>query len=72
MSLLLRILFWVAVSGSVTSTIYCLMVLAAAVRFGVRKRREDRADYYVSASGERFEAAAWDGAGAGTEYRDIF
>jgi len=29
--------------GSVTSTIYCLMVVAAAVRFGVRKRREDRA-----------------------------
>lgn len=44
MSLLLRILFWVAVSGTVTSTIYCLMVLAAAVRFGVRKRREDRAE----------------------------
>jgi len=44
MSLLLRILFWVALGGSVTSTIYCLMVLAAAVRFGVRKRREDRAE----------------------------
>jgi ceramide glucosyltransferase len=43
MNLLLRILFWVAVSGTVTSTIYCLMVVAAAVRFGVRKRREDRA-----------------------------
>jgi ceramide glucosyltransferase len=43
MSLLLRILFWVAMCGSVTSTIYCLMVMAAAVRFGVRKRREDRA-----------------------------
>jgi ceramide glucosyltransferase len=43
MNLLLRILFWVAVTGSVTSTIYCLMVLAAALRFGVRKRREDGA-----------------------------
>ncbi len=29
-------------SGTVTSTIYCLMVIAAVVRFGVRKRREDR------------------------------
>ena len=28
--------------GTATSTIYCLMVIAAAVRFGVRKRREDR------------------------------
>jgi ceramide glucosyltransferase len=44
MNLLLRILFWVALGGTVTSTIYCLMVMAAAVRFGVRKRREDRAE----------------------------
>jgi ceramide glucosyltransferase len=44
MSLLLHILFWVALGGSVTSTIYCLMVMAAAARFGVRKRREDRAE----------------------------
>src|SRR5258705_11641617 len=44
MSLLLRILFWVAMCGTVTSTIYCLMVVMAAVRFGVRKRREDRAE----------------------------
>jgi ceramide glucosyltransferase len=43
MSLLLRILFWVAAVGSVTSTIYCLMVMAAAMRFGLRKRREERA-----------------------------
>src|ERR1700712_5700511 len=43
MSLLLRILFWVATCGTVTSTIYCAMVLAAAVRFGLRKRKEDRA-----------------------------
>jgi ceramide glucosyltransferase len=44
MSLLLHILFWVALVGSVTSTIYCLMVMAAAARFGVRKRREDSAE----------------------------
>jgi ceramide glucosyltransferase len=44
MSLLLRILFWVALGGSLTSTIYCLMVMAAAARFGVRKRREDTAE----------------------------
>src|SRR6266478_4844164 len=44
MSQLLQILFWVAMFGTVTSTIYCLMVIAAAVRFGVRKRREDRAE----------------------------
>jgi ceramide glucosyltransferase len=44
MSLLLQILFWVAILGSVTSTIYCLMAIAAAARFGVRKRREDAAE----------------------------
>lgn len=44
MALFLRVLFWVALCGSVTSTIYCLMVLAAAARFGVRKRREDAAE----------------------------
>ncbi|GGG77451.1 glycosyltransferase [Edaphobacter dinghuensis] len=44
MSLLLHILFWVALVGSVTSTIYCLMVMAAAARFGLRKRREDSAE----------------------------
>jgi ceramide glucosyltransferase len=43
MSLLLQILFWVALCGTATSTIYCLMAIAAAVRFGLRKRREDRA-----------------------------
>ena len=42
MGVLLKILFWVAVAGSATSTIYCLMVVAAAVRFGLRKRREAR------------------------------
>jgi ceramide glucosyltransferase len=44
MNLLLRILFWVAFAGTVTSTIYCLMVVAAAARFGIRKRREDAAE----------------------------
>ena len=43
MNLLEQVLLWVAVAGSITSTIYCLMVLVAAVRFGLRKRREDRA-----------------------------
>ena len=43
MPLLLRGLFVVAAVGTVTSSIYCLMVVAAAVRFGVRKRREDGA-----------------------------
>jgi len=42
MHLLLQILFWVAAVGSVTSTIYCFMVLAASLRFGLRKRREQR------------------------------
>lgn len=43
MNLVLRCLFWLAAAGTVTSSIYCLMVVAAALRFGVRKRREDRA-----------------------------
>ncbi|GAC1357913.1 MAG: bacteriohopanetetrol glucosamine biosynthesis glycosyltransferase HpnI [Acidobacteriaceae bacterium] len=38
-----RMLFWVAAAGTVTSTIYSAMVVVAAVRFGLRKRREDRA-----------------------------
>jgi ceramide glucosyltransferase len=37
-------MFWVAMFGTVTSTLYCLMVIAAAVRFWVRKRREDRVE----------------------------
>jgi len=36
-------LFWVAAVGSVTSSIYCLLVVVSAMRFGLRKRREDRA-----------------------------
>lgn len=43
MTLLLDLLFWVALVGSVTSSIYCGMVMAAALRFGLRKRRDDRA-----------------------------
>lgn len=37
-----RVLFWCAVVGTVTSAIYSVMVMVAAVRFGRRKRREDR------------------------------
>src|ERR1700729_2248568 len=44
MSLLLQILFWAAMCGTVTSTIYCIMVIAASIRLGLRKRREDRAE----------------------------
>jgi ceramide glucosyltransferase len=43
MTVLVRVVFWVAMVGSVTSSIYCVMVLAAAARFGLRKRREQRA-----------------------------
>ena len=43
MTLALQILFYTALTGSVTSTIYCGMVLAAATRFGLRKRRDDSA-----------------------------
>src|SRR5580704_1271467 len=43
MSLLLRILFYVALTGTVTSAIYCTMVLVAALRFARRKRSEERA-----------------------------
>jgi ceramide glucosyltransferase len=42
MRILVQVLFWVAAVGSVTSSIYCGMVLAAAVRFGLRRRREQR------------------------------
>jgi ceramide glucosyltransferase len=44
MNLLLQILFWVALGGTITSSVYCLMVMAAAARFWVRKRREDSAE----------------------------
>jgi len=41
MSFLLRIGFYVALAGTVTSAIYCLMVFVGAVRFARRKRREE-------------------------------
>ena len=44
MGLLLQILFFAALAGTITSTIYCGMVLAAALRFGLRRRREQRAE----------------------------
>ncbi len=37
-----RVLFWVAAMGTATSTVYSAMVMVGAVRFGLRKRREDR------------------------------
>lgn len=43
MLIVLRVLFWFAFVGSVTSSIYCGMVLVAAVRFALRRRREERA-----------------------------
>jgi ceramide glucosyltransferase len=43
MSLFSRILFYAALTGTVTSAIYCGMVLVGAVRFALRKRREQRA-----------------------------
>jgi len=42
MNLLLRILFYGALVGTVTSTIYCGMVLVGVLRFARRKRREER------------------------------
>ena len=42
MSLFLQILFYGALAGTVTSSIYCGMVLVGAVRFARRKRREER------------------------------
>jgi ceramide glucosyltransferase len=42
MSLLLRILFYFAIAGTVTSAIYTGMVLAGAMRFARRKRREEK------------------------------
>jgi ceramide glucosyltransferase len=52
MSLVLHVLFYTALVGSVTSSIYCGMVIAAAARFGLRKRRDDRipADFLPSVS----------------------
>jgi len=41
MSLLLKTLFYCSLAGTVTSAIYCGMVLVAAFRFARRKRREE-------------------------------
>ena len=43
MSFALRTLFYGALAGTVTSTIYCGMVVIGAVRFARRKRREESA-----------------------------
>jgi len=43
MSVVLQGLWWVAMVGSITSSIYCGMVMAAAARFGARKRRDSQA-----------------------------
>jgi ceramide glucosyltransferase len=43
MVFILRVVFFVALVGSITSSIYCGMVIAAGVRFGLRKRREEAA-----------------------------
>jgi len=45
--LLVRILFWVAALGTVTSTIYLLMVLVAAIRFRLRRRRDDHVGEFL-------------------------
>ena len=47
MSLLLKSSIYCALAGTVTSAIYCAMVLVGALRFARRKRREERqpADY---------------------------
>jgi len=42
MSLFLRIVYYIALAGTVTSTIYCGMVLVGALRFARRKRREEK------------------------------
>jgi len=40
-------LFWVAAVGSVTSSIYCGMVVVAAVRFWLRRKREARTEDFL-------------------------
>jgi ceramide glucosyltransferase len=42
MRVVVHVLFWIAAIGSVTSSIYCGMVVVAALRFGLRRRREER------------------------------
>ncbi len=43
MRLVGNVLFWVAMVGSCTSSIYCAMVLVAAVRFWMRRKRVEAA-----------------------------
>lgn len=43
----LQILFWIAAVGTVTSTIYLLMVAVAAMRFSLRRRRDDHAGDFL-------------------------
>ncbi|HSU19834.1 MAG TPA: glycosyltransferase [Acidobacteriaceae bacterium] len=43
MHILLRVLLYIALLGSVSSSIYCGMVVVAALRFALRRRRELRA-----------------------------
>lgn len=38
-----QVLFWIAAMGSVTASIYCGMVVVAAARFGLRRRRAQKA-----------------------------
>jgi len=42
MSFVLRSALWIAITGTATSTIYCGMVIIGALRFALRKRREER------------------------------
>lgn len=42
MSRLLKGCFWLAAVGAAASTVYCGLVVVAAVRFGLRRRREER------------------------------
>ncbi len=59
--------------GTVTSTIYCLMVVTAALRFGAAQaaRGARGAGHRVSAAGERAEADARHRARHGTQSRDV-
>jgi len=52
MRVVVHVLFWVAAVGSVTSSIYCGMVVVAATRFWLRRRREESApaDFLPSVS----------------------
>lgn len=38
-----QFVFYVALIGSLTATIYCVMVIAAALRFGIRRWKKERA-----------------------------